>query len=236
MTDQREKQARAAAARHFQELRPALELWLLLLTISGLFGIVGGLIQTGSPWFDVGFSGLSVAVVARYARREHDLLVPWLRWSGLSIRGCVLAFGGISVLVAFMSLYFAGLTRLGVPFVSNLATFREYGWPLWTAFVMICVVPSVLEEIAFRGLIMGRLEQAMGSGEALVVQAAMFSVLHLNPLIFPSHFVVGLLLGVIRRRSGSLLPCILVHAAWNAWVLAMELMATPSGSAYSCLW
>ena len=63
--------------------------------------------------------------------------------------------------------------------------------------------------------------------EALVVQAALFSVVHLLPLVFVSHFVFGLLLGQVRRWTKSLYPCVALHALWNASVFAGELLSGP---------
>lgn len=214
--------ATVSARRRLRELRPAFGLWLTLLGLGAVVGIAGWRFDTDSPWFDVGFSILAIAVVADYARREHDRLAALLRWTVISIRGWGVALGGFAVLAAFMWLYLGGLSWVGLPSVSYLDPFREHGWPLWTALVLVSVIPGILEEIAFRGIIMGRLEQAMQPGEALVVQAAMFSVLHFSVFIFPSHFACGLILGVVKQRSRSLLPGMLVHGAWNAFVLAIE--------------
>lgn len=51
----------------------------------------------------------------------------------------------------------------------------------------------------------------------------MFSILHLSPIIFPSHFLMGLALGFLRMRSKSLYPGMLLHGGWNAWVVSQEL-------------
>ena len=55
------------------------------------------------------------------------------------------------------------------------------------------------------------------------MQAALFSMLHLGVAIFPSHFVIGLVLGVLRRRTRSLYPGMAVHLTWNAAVVWAEL-------------
>jgi membrane protease YdiL (CAAX protease family) len=70
---------------------------------------------------------------------------------------------------------------------------------------------------------MARLDTLLTPTEALLVQAALFALLHLGIAIFPSHFVIGLILGAVRRRARSLYPGMAVHAGWNALVLAAEL-------------
>ena len=64
---------------------------------------------------------------------------------------------------------------------------------------------------------------------AIVGSAALFSFVHLIPLLFPSLFFVGLILGTLREVSGSLLPGILLHIIQN-WVAVIVIdiaMSTP---------
>src|SRR5579859_7343479 len=82
------------------------------------------------------------------------------------------------------------------------AKYVKAGWPLWAILGTISVEPGVFEEIAFRGIIQTKLSRILSVKEALIIQAALFSILHLNPMIFVSHFVMGLLLGWVRLRSG----------------------------------
>jgi membrane protease YdiL (CAAX protease family) len=109
---------------------------------------------------------------------------------------------------------------LGFPMYSGyLAHYVREGWPIWVGFVAIAVVTPISEELLFRGLIQPKLEQLVSSREALIVQAAIFSALHLSALILVTHFVMGLAFGWTRRRTGSVFPGMLLHSAWNAWVL-----------------
>jgi membrane protease YdiL (CAAX protease family) len=112
------------------------------------------------------------------------------------------------------------LGRMGFPLYSGyLTSYVREGWPLWVGFVAIAIVTPISEELLFRGLIQPKLEQLVSSNEALVVQAAIFSALHLSPVILLTHFVMGLAFGWIRRKTGSLYPSMLLHGAWNAWCL-----------------
>jgi membrane protease YdiL (CAAX protease family) len=88
---------------------------------------------------------------------------------------------------------------------------------------MISLVPGVVEEVAFRGVLQTRLSKILTQKEALLLQAALFSVLHLSPAIFVSHFVMGLLLGWVRMKTGHIYYGMLLHMAWNALVLLQEL-------------
>jgi membrane protease YdiL (CAAX protease family) len=57
------------------------------------------------------------------------------------------------------------------------------------------------------------------------IQAGMFAFLHLSPAVFASHFGFGVTLGFLRLRCRSLLPGMVVHALWNAFVFAQDLGA-----------
>jgi membrane protease YdiL (CAAX protease family) len=119
--------------------------------------------------------------------------------------------------------YFALLAQLDVPMLEQADEMSKAGWPLWTAYVSVAVYPAIFEELAFRGIILQRLQKVMATREAWFVQAGMFSVLHLLPMIFPSHFLLGLAFGWLRLSSGSLYPGMIAHATWNAYVVLGEL-------------
>jgi len=106
-----------------------------------------------------------------------------------------------------------------VRFVDPKAFFLDHGWSPWAALLVLSLLPAVFEELAFRGYLMQRLAPVLGRSEALLVQAALFGVVHMLPLMFVSHFVMGTIFGVLRQRSNSLYPGMLLHAAWNAYVV-----------------
>jgi membrane protease YdiL (CAAX protease family) len=130
-----------------------------------------------------------------------------------------------TVLVALLAwplltLIFAALVSLGFAIYSGyLLPYLLAGWPIWTGYVDIAVVTPMSEELLFRGLIQPKLEQVLRPTEALVLQAVLFSAAHLSPVILVTHFLMGLAFGGLRRKSGSLFPSILLHGAWNAWVI-----------------
>ena len=124
---------------------------------------------------------------------------------------------------AFASLYSdLSAMALGLPraIAAEPMVDAGYGWA--GAFAVVALYPAVIEELAFRGLIVPRLGRVMTGGETAFVSGAMFAVLHLNVSATPVLLPVGVLLGVLRRRSGSLWPCVLMHLTHNAAILAAE--------------
>ena len=195
----------------------------LLLSTSFVFGVA--LRSDHSPWPLVIMSAAdAVIVLVAVGLRYRKLLFLFrLRASGLRDMAALVATAFVFIGVA--GAYFWALDRLGVPIVSSTATFTRAGWPPWTMFLLISVMPAVFEELAFRGVIQSSLERVLNARDAWLIQAALFSVLHLSPLMFPSHFLMGLCLGYMRRRSRSIYPGMLLHAFWNALVVLKELPA-----------
>lgn len=213
--------ARTRFSEHWDELKRIGWLFGLLLATSLVFGLVSR--SESSPWPMVLVSAIDALIV---------LVAAGLRWRKLLFLFKIHPIGTrrwteiLATSVAFvlvMSLYFGLLERLGVPISQATATLVQAGWPFWTALVLISLMPAVFEELAFRGVIQSSLERIFNARDAWLIQAALFSLLHLSPIVFPSHFAMGLCFGLIRMRSRSLYPGMLLHAAWNALVVFQEL-------------
>ncbi len=86
----------------------------------------------------------------------------------------------------------------------------------WIPALAVVVGAPLAEELVFRGIIQSRLERAMPAWIAVVLQAALFGLIHGAPVQIAYAFVMGLLFGYIRHRTGSILPTIAAHAAFNA--------------------
>ena len=137
--------------------------------------------------------------------------------SALQMSGAVIAF------VVLVSTYFNLLAASGSPVTRYTHRFLSDGWPAWSIYLVISVAPAFVEEVAFRGIIQGSLEQVFNRRDAWLIQGALFGLLHLSPLVFPSHLLMGLCFGFLRNRSNSLYPGMLVHGGWNAWVIYSEI-------------
>jgi membrane protease YdiL (CAAX protease family) len=95
-----------------------------------------------------------------------------------------------------------------------------HGAHQWTllalAFVMFGLLAPVSEELLFRGLGFASLGR-----HALPLTAALFAVAHRLPALLVPVFLAGLAIGWLRRRTGSILPGLAVHASLNIVGLAL---------------
>jgi len=81
---------------------------------------------------------------------------------------------------------------------------------------LVAVLPGVVEEFLFRGYVQSRLLLRWPPALAVTVSALIFSVAHLDPLHVLGVLPLGLWLGVIAWRAGSVWPAVLCHAVNNA--------------------
>ena len=88
------------------------------------------------------------------------------------------------------------------------------------------IVPAVCEEFFFRGYLLSSLRRSKSAPRAVLLSSALFGIFHLvatDRLQFerlaPST-ALGLVLGWLCIRCGSLLPGMLLHASHNSLILA----------------
>jgi membrane protease YdiL (CAAX protease family) len=198
---------------------PAIQIWVALLGINLVYGLTSRFSDSSSPVNEVVVTVVAAASVLGFCSTDVRRLRPLLRRWGIDRRTWRLPVAVVVLLPVFLELYFWAVGMLVTSDVGYLDDYVTHGWPLWTAFLLISVCPAIFEELAFRGFIMNRLRPVMSDSETILVQAAMFSVLHMMPLIFVSHFVFGLAFGLLRQRTRSLYPGMVIHMLWNAWVL-----------------
>lgn len=76
------------------------------------------------------------------------------------------------------------------------------------------IVPALVEEFACRGIILGSIKK-YGEGFAIIVSSVMFGLMHSNFEQIPFAFLVGIVLGFITVKSGSIWLAVLVHGFNN---------------------
>lgn len=170
-------------------------------------------------------AALEALLVCVFAFPDRRDLRPLLDPRHVTARGVVLAIGVFVVLAAVMAGYVYYVAERIAIVVELTGPFREQGWPLWAALLILVFAPGVVEEIAFRGYLLNRFERLMKPGDAAILQAFLFSVLHMSLVMLPAFAFFGLALAFLRRRTGSLLPCMAVHMLWNGCVVARGLFA-----------
>ncbi len=130
-----------------------------------------------------------------------------------------LFFLAMYVCVLATNLAVSGLCkRMGVPLPEQPLVELARSLP-WSGLALIAVssvlLAPLVEELTFRLVLFRLISRALPSGAAAVLASAAFAAVHMNLKVFPPLFVMGLFLQAAFLKSRSILPPILMHAAYN---------------------
>ena len=87
----------------------------------------------------------------------------------------------------------------------------------------LCLLAPVIEEIYFRGILLSTIKLIIGPFWAVLLSSIYFSIIHLNILVSPTLFVLGITLGIIAILTKSVLPSIILHALFNGLMIYLIL-------------
>ena len=151
-------------------------------------------------------------------RRDFGVSITWGDlWLGL--------IGGVGVqsIVAVMYLPFSEINEeLSAP-ARDLAEQAPDRAGLLALSALVVIGAPLVEEIFFRGVLMGALKR-VGLAVAVVVSAVAFAFVHFGQLLaMPAFVVLGVVLGLLTLGRGRLGPAIVTHATFNAITMAVLL-------------
>lgn len=148
--------------------------------------------------------GFRISDLASYKKPKKENALP------------LFLFGISFCAFANMAVFFAGsiFENLGINYEVDHGENPSGFFGFLLSVIAIAIVPPLVEEFACRGLIMGSLRK-FGDGFAIVVSAVLFGLMHGNFEQMPFAFLVGLVLGFITVKSGSLWIAVAVHSFNN---------------------
>ena len=126
------------------------------------------------------------------------------------------AFFFMTVFLACMAGMIAKLIQGGEG--SGGASPEGFEYLLYFAYTVI--LAPVAEEMAFRGAALSALSHR-GENISALISALLFAAYHMNLSQVPYTLVLGFFLAMLARRSGSIIPCILIHVANNLLTLVV---------------
>jgi membrane protease YdiL (CAAX protease family) len=139
-------------------------------------------------------------------------LLHWQSYAGL------LGLGGLLLINMVYHGWLIGLDGVSED-PGLIQQLHESDLGYWGVVILIAIMPGVTEEVAFRGLLQTWLSAAVRPWRAVIFAAALFAALHCSIVSAPYLFAVGMLLGWVRKETGSLYPSIVLHALHNYIVI-----------------
>ena len=180
-----------------------------LMSLAGIAAI-GWLTLRGANGSDLGFAGAGLG--------------PDLR----------LATAGLGLVLVPLLALASALNQL-VPYkhdVVDFLTLRRDPLAVGLVIATAVVAAPLVEELFFRRILQGWLEKRLPEADgalAIGISAAAFALAHQGQgLAFVPLFPLGLVLGFMARQTGSIVPCILLHALFNAVSVGLLLTTPPA--------
>lgn len=169
-------------------------------------------------------SGECIAVSAVLSSFMTIVLFVAMRWAPVSRNYLRSRPWGVFVWAALLGLgsilpteYLVEKINLTMPDTTRMM-FEDVMKVSW-GYVAIGLMVPIAEEIVFRGAIQHTLQVALGKRYpwiAIVISALIFGFIHLNLAQGVHAFVIGLLLGWMYYRTGSILPGLVFHGVNNS--------------------
>lgn len=86
--------------------------------------------------------------------------------------------------------------------------------PLWLNLIIVALIPAVVEEFIFRGLIFNGYKRR-NPVVAVFLSAFLFGLIHMNINQMSYAFVIGVIFALLAYATGSLIPSITAHFIIN---------------------
>jgi membrane protease YdiL (CAAX protease family) len=182
---------------------------------------VGGFVAVRAAT-QLAYYGVLLALLAWLARRHGMGFRSAYGLVGFPVFSSVAwAIAGLVSIRVFTLLYGAVTQVLGweppLRSTSELTDLFGADWAgLLFGAVIVVVIGPFVEEIVFRGLLLGAFRQQFGARVAIGASAIVFAASHLTLWTLVPLAVLGAFLGWLVLAKGSVWPAFAVHALYNA--------------------
>jgi hypothetical protein len=185
--------------------------------LSGVTGLVVGALASSTALI------LTVALVSQPFDAVTLRLVPG-RERGLDLATAVVGMLALGQVLDSLAML-AGFGGTGsMPMIRRALTGAQ-GPDLLAAVLVLGLMAGAAEELFFRGYMQTRLRAAWPPAAAVIVASLAFGLLHMEWVHATMAFVLGLYLGVLTERTGSVLPAIVCHVVNNSLFTVLTALA-----------
>jgi membrane protease YdiL (CAAX protease family) len=154
-----------------------------------------------------------------YGAINLNLKIGWKK-ALVAIFVALVAIFGLQFFVGFVDQF---LDKIGFTLGDTQLPNDTFGWFALNV-LLLAILPAFFEELIFRGVILQGLRKNFSDWLAILLSAIMFTFMHgsLQQFVYP--LLLGLILGWIVVRGGSLFLSIIVHFMSNFTVVFMNFL------------
>lgn len=169
--------------------------------------------------------GLVPFSVAWFCRNQLETTYRW-RWPRIgSIIGAIIVGLGAWAIAheAFVFVDWMGIGGLSEEKIEQTRKVLK-AWtlvPPWVLLATLAVTPAVIEELCFRGFLFSAFRRVLTPLRTILLTSFLFALFHVltgNALLierFVPSFLLGIVLGAIAYRTGSVIPGMAMHFVHN---------------------
>lgn len=155
-------------------------------------------------------------IVFKIAKFRISELVSFNRWKkGTALPFVLIGFGICMFSNIVTAIAGAIFESQGVEYSVDFGSDPKGIFGFMLTFLSTVVTPALVEEFICRGLILGSLKK-FGETFAILISALLFGIMHGNFEQIPFAFLIGIGLGFMTVKSGSIWPAVIVHALNNS--------------------
>jgi membrane protease YdiL (CAAX protease family) len=178
---------------------------------------------------------VTVLIIAREMGKDelHRIFV-WRDIPLAVFAGVLVMFYGVEIVTSELS----NLLQIILPIPKSFFD----GWfyepeSIFLYLISMTLFPAFTEEIFFRGIIARRFYKTYSLRKGILLSAALFGIVHLNPWQAVNAFYMGIFLSWIYWRYKSIWLCMFIHVYNNALAIIMPLPYVEiQNSYYEVMW
>jgi sodium transport system permease protein len=108
------------------------------------------------------------------------------------------------------------------PLVEELRSLQMGEGKMWWRYLLVfALMGAVCEELAFRGFILSGLARRFQPWTAILLSSLLFALYHMNVFQLVPAFILGVVLGLLTIRSGSVVPAVVLHLLNNSLLITV---------------
>ena len=203
-------------------------LWCLLFSVA----IIGGRIFKNDEIMNwtilLGFVLIAIVFFGnRYVKLSFGRIERQMIWPVI----------GMSVLVAASYLFFEASFYILIDIVhlfpKESKELHEAGQHISgiAGILSYCIFGPIAEEICFRGILLGGLlKMRCRPWIAILITALAFSLVHGYAAKLVGTLLIGIIVGWLYWRTGSIIPCLIIHIVNNSIASIIHLISQPTNT------